>query len=78
MERLKQQVISRQTGSPSQSPEQMKMEMAQQAGVPYKPGYNGDLKTEEAGKMGGPVGGQMVKDLIQIAEEELVRRQSRP
>ncbi len=32
------------------------------------------MKTSEAGKMGGPVGGQMVKELVQMAQEELTRR----
>ncbi|GGE20401.1 small acid-soluble spore protein [Marinithermofilum abyssi] len=74
MERLKKQVMSQQANT-SGPPEEMKVEMARQLGVPLKPGYNGDIRAEEAGKLGGPIGGQMVKELIKMAEEELVRRQ---
>ncbi|PTX53659.1 small acid-soluble spore protein alpha/beta type [Melghirimyces profundicolus] len=74
MERLKSRIISEQTGRPVRGAVDTKTEMARQAGVPYRAGgYNGNLKTEEAGKMGGPVGGQMVKELVKMAQEELAR-----
>lgn len=31
----------------------------------------GDLTSRQAGKMGGPIGGSMVKRLVAIAEEQL-------
>ncbi|MFC4077103.1 small, acid-soluble spore protein, alpha/beta type [Salinithrix halophila] len=74
VERLKKQVMSQQSGMAPQDPETMKVEMAREAGIPYQTGYNGDLTTEEAGRLGGPVGGQMVKEMIRMAEEELARR----
>lgn len=74
MERLKQNVMSRQVGA-SLSPEKMKTEIAHQVGIPYNSsGYNGDLKASQAGKIGGKVGGQMVKEMIRMAQKELVRR----
>ena len=44
-----------------------KMEAANEVGVNLKQGYNGDLSSREAGS----VGGQMVKKLIENAENEM-------
>lgn len=75
MDRLKARVLRQQTGKQVRGPVEAKMEMARQAGVFYRPqGYNGDMKTSDAGKMGGSVGGQMVKELIKLAQKELTRR----
>lgn len=45
----------------------MKMEVASEVGVNLKNGYNGDISARDAGK----IGGNMVKKLIQIAENQL-------
>jgi len=48
--------------------------VAASVGVPYdQNGDNGNLTTRQAGKIGGQIGGSMVKRLIAIAEEELAR-----
>lgn len=47
--------------------DQLKYEVANEVGVPLKQGYNGDLPARDAGK----VGGQMVKRMIQVAEQSL-------
>ncbi len=44
-----------------------KMETAREVGVNLKEGYNGDLTSRQAGS----IGGQMVKKLIQKAENQL-------
>ena len=44
-----------------------KMEAANEVGVNLKQGYNGDLTSKQAGS----VGGQMVKKLIEQAENNL-------
>lgn len=44
-----------------------KYEVANEIGVNLKDGYNGDLSSREAGK----VGGNMVKKMIQQAESQL-------
>ena len=44
-----------------------KMETAREMGVNLKEGYNGDLTSREAGS----VGGQMVKKLVEKAENNL-------
>lgn len=48
--------------------EQMKYEVAQQLGVQWsKDGYNGNMTTRDAGL----VGGNITRQLIQIAEQSL-------
>ncbi|WP_067931010.1 alpha/beta-type small acid-soluble spore protein [Alicyclobacillus kakegawensis] len=38
----------------------------------------GQLTTREAGELGGEIGGNMVKRLIEIAEQELAQKEERP
>ncbi|OUM98810.1 MAG: spore protein [Paenibacillaceae bacterium ZCTH02-B3] len=47
--------------------EQMKFEVAQQLGIPLDQAYNGDKATRDM----GAIGGNMVRRLIQIAEQQL-------
>jgi Small, acid-soluble spore proteins, alpha/beta type. len=42
--------------------------------VPLKRGDNGKLTTEEAGQVGGKIGGAMVREMIRLAQEQLTRR----
>ena len=51
---------------------QFKMEAANEVGVPLKEGYNGDLTSRQAGS----IGGQMVKKMIQKAEQDMANGQS--
>lgn len=44
-----------------------KYEVANEVGVKLKQGYNGDLSSRDAGR----IGGQMVKKLIQQAENQM-------
>ena len=44
-----------------------KYEVANEVGVNLKQGYNGDLSSRDAGR----IGGQMVKKLIQQAENQI-------
>ncbi|AQS55130.1 alpha/beta-type small acid-soluble spore protein [Novibacillus thermophilus] len=77
LDKLKAQVISRQIGR-SISAERAKFEAAKHVGVPLSKGYNGDLKTKSAGKIGGVIGGQMVKELVRMAQESLINEKKRP
>lgn len=45
----------------------MKYEVATEVGVNLKQGYNGDIASRDAGK----VGGNMVKKMIQYAESNM-------
>ncbi len=47
--------------------DKFKMEAASEVGVNLKQGYNGDLTAKQAGS----VGGQMVKKMIQNAENSM-------
>ncbi len=47
-----------------------KMEAASEVGVSLKQGYNGDLTSKQAGS----IGGQMVKKLIENAENQMKNR----
>lgn len=55
-------------------PDQVKFEVSKEVGVPLKDGYNGELKAREAGKIGGQIGGNMVKEMVQLAKERLNQR----
>ena len=52
-------------------PEDAALEVAKELGIPLKEGYNGKLTSAEAGKVGGRIGGNMVKELVKMAQENL-------
>jgi hypothetical protein len=55
-------------------PDEVKYEVAKDLGVPLKPTDNGELSTEKAGKVGGKIGGTMVREMIRLAQEQLSKR----
>jgi hypothetical protein len=76
LDALKTQVMAGQgynTGAGA--PEEVKYEVAREKGVPLQTGYNGRLTSREAGRVGGPIGGSMVKELIRMAQESLNKNQ---
>ncbi|MEK4229729.1 alpha/beta-type small acid-soluble spore protein [Solibacillus sp. FSL H8-0538] len=52
-------------------PEDAKFEVAKGLGIPLEDGYNGQLTSFHAGKIGGKIGGSMVKELVKIAQENM-------
>ncbi|MDA5108497.1 MULTISPECIES: alpha/beta-type small acid-soluble spore protein [Brevibacillus] len=56
-------------------PEQAKYEVAEELNIPLTNGYNGHLTAHDAGRIGGQLGGSMVKELVRMAME---RMKSRP
>lgn len=68
--------VMRKEGYPvdPQRPDDVKYEVAKEIGVPLKRGDNGKLTTEEAGQVGGKIGGAMVREMIRLAQEQLTRR----
>jgi small acid-soluble spore protein F (minor alpha/beta-type SASP) len=52
-----------------------KFEVAEELGIRLDRGYNGEITAREAGRIGGHIGGNMVKVLIRHAEEALARGQ---
>jgi small acid-soluble spore protein D (minor alpha/beta-type SASP) len=72
---LKAEVMRREgyTVNPER-PDDVKYEVAEELGVPLQHGYNGKLTTEEAGQVGGKIGGAMVREMIRMAQEKLARK----
>lgn len=55
-------------------PEDAKFEAAEEVGVPLTKGYNGNLTSHQNGKVGGRIGGSMVKELVRMAQENLNKK----
>lgn len=58
----------------TQNPEDAKFEAAEEVGVPLQKGYNGSLTSQQAGKVGGRLGGGMVRELVKMAQENLAKK----
>ncbi len=56
------------------SPEDAKFEAAEEVGVPLKKGYNGQLTSEQAGKVGGRLGGSMVREMVKMAQSNMAKK----
>lgn len=56
------------------SPEDAKFEAAEEVGVPLNKGYNGQLTSEQAGKVGGRLGGSMVRELVKMAQGSMLKK----
>ncbi|WP_338469577.1 alpha/beta-type small acid-soluble spore protein [Niallia sp. XMNu-256] len=69
LDQLKSKVVG------ANHPDEAKFEAANEVGVPLKKGYNGKLTSEQAGKVGGRLGGRMVQELIKMAKEDLSKKQ---
>lgn len=50
-------------------PNQAKFEVAEELNVPLQNGYNGQLSSHNAGRIGGQLGGKMVKEMVRMALE---------
>ena len=59
----------------AKNPDDVKFEIADELGIPLKKGYNGKITAEEAGKIGGPIGGNMVKEMIRMAQEQMMKKE---
>uniref|UniRef100_UPI00403F7A73 alpha/beta-type small acid-soluble spore protein n=1 Tax=Oceanobacillus sp. FSL K6-0127 TaxID=2921420 RepID=UPI00403F7A73 len=53
------------------NPDYVKYEVAKEQGIALEKGNNGDLTSRQAGKVGGSIGGSMVKEMINIAKEQM-------
>ncbi|MFS0687630.1 alpha/beta-type small acid-soluble spore protein [Sporosarcina sp. 179-K 8C2 HS] len=54
-------------------PDAVKFEIAKELGIPLSDEYNGKLTSEQAGRIGGPIGGNMVKEMVRLAQEQMAR-----
>ncbi|NYF24428.1 alpha/beta-type small acid-soluble spore protein [Sporosarcina sp. JAI121] len=55
-------------------PDKVKYEVADELGIPLSIGYNGKLTSEQAGNIGGPIGGNMVKEMVRMAQEQMLKK----
>ncbi len=53
-----------------------KHEVAAELGIPLDQGHNEDLTTREVGKIGGKIGGEKVKKMIEMAEAQMANSDS--
>lgn len=74
LNQLKTRVMKEQ-GYMANDPESIKYEVAEENGIPLTEGYNGKLTAEQAGKIGGPIGGSMVKEMIRMAQQQMANKQ---
>jgi hypothetical protein len=58
----------------SGNPNDVKYEVAEELNIPLQHGKNGHLTSKQAGKIGGQIGGRMVKELIKMAQETLNKK----
>jgi small acid-soluble spore protein D (minor alpha/beta-type SASP) len=73
IDRFKAEVMRRKGYSVNvNEPRNVKYEVARSLGIPLSNGYNGQLSTEQAGKIGGEIGGTMVREMIRIAQQKLM------
>jgi len=56
---------------PREQLDRFKFEVADELGITLNRGYNGDMTSREAGRIGGHIGGNMVKVMIRMAEEAM-------
>ncbi|MGF9817494.1 alpha/beta-type small acid-soluble spore protein [Brevibacillus agri] len=52
-------------------PNQAKYEVASKLHVPLQRGYNGQLSSHDAGRIGGRLGGSMVKEMVRMAAQAM-------
>ena len=77
LNQLKARVMEAQGYGLNSAPgEDVKYEIANELGIPINKEYNGNLTSEQAGKIGGPIGGNMVKEMVKLAQEQLARKQN--
>lgn len=75
LDRLKADVMHAQGYNVDKStPDDVKFEIAEELGIPFSKEYNGKLTSEQAGKIGGPIGGNMVKEMVRMAQEQMAKK----
>lgn len=54
-------------------PQEVAYRVGKEIGVPIQRRNNRNLTAENAGKVGGQIGGRMVRELVKMAQEQLVK-----
>lgn len=73
LDQLQTKLISEELGRNFHSKEEAKVELAKELGVPLKASDNQDLRAGDAGKVGGAMGGRLVKELVAMSLRSLER-----
>lgn len=73
LEQLRDRIM-KEKGYNTNNPEEVKFEIANELGIPLTKDYNGHLTSEQVGKIGGEIGGSMVKEMVKLAQEQLERQ----
>lgn len=66
--------VMKEKGYNSTKHDDIKYEIAEEQGIPLKKKNNGQLTSEQAGKIGGPIGGNMVKEMVKMAQEQMEKK----
>jgi hypothetical protein len=75
LNQLKAQVMEAQGyGLNSNQGDDVKYEIANELGITLNREYNGNLTSKQAGTIGGPIGGNMVKEMIKMVQEQLAKK----
>lgn len=54
--------------------DEVKYEVAEELGIPLSKGDNGELTASQAGKIGGSIGGNMVKEMVKFSQEQMAKK----
>ncbi len=71
LDQLLTKLTSEELGREFSTKEEAKMELAKELGVPLKASNNQELKADDAGKVGGAMGGRLVKELVEMSLRSL-------
>ncbi|KAB8136804.1 alpha/beta-type small acid-soluble spore protein [Gracilibacillus oryzae] len=55
----------------TKDPQKAKFEVAEEQQISLNQGYNGNIKAKDAGKVGGHLGGSMVRELVKMGQQQL-------
>lgn len=73
LDRFKKQVMKAK-GFEAEDANSVKYEVANELGIRLSQNDNGELTSAQAGKIGGPIGGNMVKEMVRLAQEQMARK----
>jgi hypothetical protein len=71
LDQLQTKLLSDELGQEFHSKDEAKLELAKELGVPLKAGSNASLTAGDAGKVGGAMGGRLVKELVAMSLKSL-------
>ncbi|WP_044642160.1 alpha/beta-type small acid-soluble spore protein [Risungbinella massiliensis] len=73
LDRLQTEMMNRELGMNATNTNDVKVEVANQLGISLD-SYNPDIRAEDAGKIGGAMGGKLVREMIRMSMERLAKK----